>query len=128
MKVFEKTKIQKGIENLIKYMKEQKGGECYKDALFFVDIFEKEIEKAEKMKPGTFNEYKIEGEECFDIENAIHIYRHEKAAQVDVYFNEQNEPKTMTFFYDLNQKKPLGCFFKITKLKEVKTIMAEIMF
>lgn len=108
MLVSEKIELRKEIEKLIEYLKNQ-GGECGKRATFFLNVFEKVIEKAKKMKRNTFNGYKMEEfEECeefFDIKEPILVYRYNNATNISICFDDDNETKKIALDYNFETKK-----------------------
>lgn len=108
MKVSEKIEIRKEIDKLIEYMKKQ-GGECIKDATFFVNVFEKVIEKAKRMKRFTFKEYKIEEfaecEELCEIKEPILVYRYNNTANICIFFDSDVNVKNFSLEYNFETNK-----------------------
>lgn len=108
MKISEKIEIRKEIEKLIEHLKNQ-GGECSKRATFFVNIFEKVIERAKKIKKHTFKEYKIEEFAEFDkfqdIKHPIFVYRYNNTANVCIFFDDDIEVKNFSLDYNFETKK-----------------------
>lgn len=108
MLVREKIEIRKEIEKLIEYLKKQ-GGECIKDATFFVNIFEKVIERAKKIKKHTFKGYKMEEfaecEELCDIKEPILVYRYNNTVNICIFFDNDVNVKNFSLEYNFETKK-----------------------
>lgn len=108
MKVSEKIELRKEIEKLIEYLKNQ-GGECDKRATFFLNVFEKVIEKAKKMKKHTFKGYKIEEfaecDELCDIKEPILVYRYNNTANIYIFLDNEVDVKNFSLEYNFETNK-----------------------